>query len=161
MKAEHTMNIKNRYKSASSSGRWFGAVCITMSFFLVLFSSNVEAQTMSTTNIDEVVDITTMKHGGFPRDENAKRSNNQMDLQSMTPQCRIGNCYLCSCAGRSEEPRIYWKLCSSMSHLLCYVDLISQLTSPDRLLWMQAWGLLPGRRSAVSVRCWDVQCTCE
>jgi hypothetical protein len=103
MKADNIMDEKNLHKSASSRGRWFGAVCITMSFFVVLLSSNVEAQTMTTTNVDKVVDTMTIKHGGFPRVENAKGSNNQMDFQSMTPQCNIGNCYMCSCVGKSEE----------------------------------------------------------
>ncbi len=43
-------------------------------------------------------------HGVFAADGNAFRSyNNQMDLQSMTPQCQTGNCFMCSCVGKSEE----------------------------------------------------------
>jgi hypothetical protein len=43
-------------------------------------------------------------HGVFAANGNAFRSyNNQMDLQSMTPQCQIGNCFMCSCVGGSEE----------------------------------------------------------
>ena len=44
--------------------------------------------------------------GVFPANEKAlQRYGDQMDLQSMpfTPQCEIGNCYSCSCTGRSVD----------------------------------------------------------
>jgi hypothetical protein len=42
--------------------------------------------------------------GVFAADGDAIRSyHNQMDLQSMAPKCQIGNCYMCSCVGKSEE----------------------------------------------------------
>ena len=73
-----------------------GPIFILLSLIIAIFISNAEAQTIVNDDMERRL---------FPVDANAVKSHhNQMDLQSMpfTPQCNIGNCYYCSCIGKSE-----------------------------------------------------------